>query len=656
MADPSNQQLSKARDASTEPPSSISKLVPVPGNDIQKPQPDQANDQPFGDGRDAWTTPGPRALGDAFISNGSPPSTGIQLLDLPVEILGLIIAEVINVSPISLGWFGYSILPRTIKPSFALAPHENVVDGDRFMPWYTNLEQGSGGLPANGLAVLRACNKLYELGLRALYGMHEFTTYSAEAFRCLFTKHIGPTKLGFIQKLTLGLPHAVKTKPSMYLGRYMRMVENMTGLQKLTVTTTTRGLPRTHVPCSHWVEVNRGLLHLASWTTLRSPRLKYAVWEESGTVLNNRIEQRWSDGRLSVVIGTKRPRNLRQMANPLAAMERNSRLWDERAALRETLHANYLAIWNYEEQMVDYLACQVHLELLSITPFVIVEDEWDDYDDMIEEMQLPSLPIYPQLLQITAAELDIFHREPETIESPSGLLLNSWKIRRVGFEKLGQEEHCRPYEYQLPPSASGSESVTPALETMSGNVLAEELYLHNKNEFSNMANVPETFSVERLFDLAGNKQQRNVKTELYNKDGPPIVPYVEEEQLEEEDFYLTDMFELVWPFTEAADPAGAPDLADDQPSRPALSTRHEVEEQASTARLPDVTINDLHPRFRLWVTPDNAKQDAIRSNNHRQQAFPELHEYDSDWESQASDEWDEDREFNTRQPQFDPFQ
>jgi hypothetical protein len=68
--------------------------------------------------------------------------------------------------------------------------------------------------------------------------------------------------------------------------------------------------------------------------------------------------------------------------------------------------------------------------------------------------------------------------EPETVKAANGLLLDSWKIRRTGWEKLSTHDACWPYAYQLPPTASSSEKNTPSWDAITNKEFCEERLFH----------------------------------------------------------------------------------------------------------------------------------------------------------------------------------
>jgi hypothetical protein len=60
-----------------------------------------------------------------------------------------------------------------------------------------------------------------------------------------------------------------------------------------------------------------------------------------------------------------------------------------------------------------------------------------------------------------------------------GIILDTYKIRRMGWKALGTKQTCRPYLYQLPPDAKFSEANKPAKITH-GKIICEELFFHKK--------------------------------------------------------------------------------------------------------------------------------------------------------------------------------
>jgi hypothetical protein len=129
------------------------------------------------------------------------------------------------------------------EPKYPLAARDDVIDGDRYMPRYTRLQRNDHmGILRGGLALISLHPTLHEVGFKALYSRYVFQSSSAESFRVLFAKHIGHGNLAQIRTLVFGLPHAVKTMPSKYLGRYLRMLQKgMPELESFTITTSTGG-------------------------------------------------------------------------------------------------------------------------------------------------------------------------------------------------------------------------------------------------------------------------------------------------------------------------------------------------------------------------------------------------------------------------------
>ena len=250
-----------------------------------------------------------------------------RLFDLPEEIQRQILALVLTVQVKEARQDGLGGEETVLVLPHAEPRYERdagVFEGDRRMPRYSGLMQHWQhlGVPRERLAVLTVSRHFYEHGSAALYGLYHFRTYCSEAFRVLFTKHIGAANTANIKSLTMGLPHALKTMPSKYLGRYLYLLSvGMPKLNQLKVTTKFGRwyYPTTYQPAHPWVECHRGMLWFASWVTLRHEGLKFAVWDERNTVWGNKIEADkaiWFDNRiveLCVTITRYKPKGLESM-------------------------------------------------------------------------------------------------------------------------------------------------------------------------------------------------------------------------------------------------------------------------------------------------------------------------------------------------------
>ena len=277
------------------------------------------------------------------------------------------------------------------------------------MPWYNALASDYPhlGLPEGTLNLLYVCSQLYEIGPSTFYGMYGFRTVSAESFRLLFTKHIGPSNLKSIRQLAIGLPHGVKTMPSKFIGRYTRMLDvQMPQLQEFTITAKFGRWyhPVTLNPFNTWIENHRGMLWFAAWVSRSHPLLKFAVWNEMSTVFRNRLDDStWDhfdnrpDVEITLTISATRPKGLQKLSNPRIA---------------GTLNAELDSLYGAPEPD---------------------EDGYHYIDAFDSETGLPI--------------------RPHSVVSATNLLLDTYKIRRTGFVSLSTREACRPYAYQLPINA-----------------------------------------------------------------------------------------------------------------------------------------------------------------------------------------------------------
>ena len=246
-------------------------------------------------------TPGtPASSFSAELPNPQRQNTPLTLLNLPSELLEriciLVLAHYID-DPDSYdaetGIWERQLL-RVANPRYNLADRTKYVDDDYHMPIYTSLsDEQHLGLPRGTLSILQVCIKLHQISYRAFYGLYQFQSYSAESFRLLFTKHIGPSNLKAIRKFSMGLPYGIKTMPSKYISRYTRMLDTeMPQLAEFRVTSKFGRwfTPKTLQPGDTWVENHRGLLWFAAWITRSHPLLKCAVWDEKNTIHDNKLD------------------------------------------------------------------------------------------------------------------------------------------------------------------------------------------------------------------------------------------------------------------------------------------------------------------------------------------------------------------------------
>jgi hypothetical protein len=102
------------------------------------------------------------------------------------------------------------------------------------------------------------------------------------------------------------------------------------------------------------------------------------------------------------------------------------------------------------------------------------------------------------------------------------LLLDSYRIRRKGFLGLSNLNSCRPYQYQLDPSAQHSEVSRPAESEMSEKVLIEETLLHNKTPQATLVQLGRAGYTVNVLELRAEMMERtNIEKEMLMKRGPP---------------------------------------------------------------------------------------------------------------------------------------
>ena len=244
---------------------------------------------------------------DDLILTVPPPGRLNSLLDLPEDILrkiyAYVLVEYVESDPPQL---------KVAAPRYMLGTHDQNIDGDHHMPYYTNLSPHARhlGLKRSTISLLLVSTQVYDEAAPILYGSYQFRSTSAESSRVGFTKHIGVVNTKAIRRLCLGLPHALKTMPSRSLGLYLHMLEDqMPELQEFKITTLFDRwrYAVTQEPRNVWIENHRGLLWTAAWATRNHKLLKYAVWNEWDTVSDGKIgdeiylKPRWDD-RPSVVI------------------------------------------------------------------------------------------------------------------------------------------------------------------------------------------------------------------------------------------------------------------------------------------------------------------------------------------------------------------
>ena len=421
-------------------------------------------------------------------SASSPALDAPNFVDLPPEVLKLIFKHAFSSyvgDPDSYDEQSGKVMAWKLSvasPRYTLGDRSKNLEDDYRMPWYDSLTRGYPhlGLPHNTLALLRVCNKLYEIGAPVFYGLYTFQTTSAESFRLLFTKHIGPTNLGAIRKLVIGLPHGVKTMPSKYIGRYTRMLDcQMPQLQEFKITTKFGRWysPVTLDPTNTWIENHRGMLWFAAWVTRSHPLLKCAAWDEKNTVYANTLDdERWAqfDNRppveLSITLYSVKPENVHVMKKPQEIEARNAGL--------EAL---------YGEPKPDDLG---HLF----------------FEEIDHKSGLPY--------------------EVQTVPPATQILLDSWKIRRKGFVGLSTRETCRPYAYQLATTATDSEVHRPLESEMADQVLLEEMLLHNKIPQTTIAKLSGAkLSIHMLRLRAKVLENKKIEEEMFMKRGePPTEP------------------------------------------------------------------------------------------------------------------------------------
>ena len=133
------------------------------------------------------------------------------------------------------------------------------------------------------------------------------------------------------------------------------------------------------------------------------------------------------------------------------------------------------------------------------------------------------------------------------------MLLDTWKIRRVGWFGLLNYTACRPYPYQLDPQASSSEVNKPHILDMTQVEQYEELYFHNgspelvvayepgvkktKEPQHPCIGVPKSIaSIFSLLQLRARVQMDiNERRELAEKNQPPPPPADDDDEDDNDD-------------------------------------------------------------------------------------------------------------------------
>lgn len=424
------------------------------------------------------------AADDDISSIESSSTEAFPLLDLPSEILTKIFKEVLTtyVEETTRDEFGESA--TTLVLPFAEPKYDLTIgsfEGDRRMPKYgTRTSYWKHlGLPVQTLAILTVSHKTYAHACPIIYETYHFRTYSAESFRVLFTKEIGPANTRNIKSLTMGLPHALKSMPSKYLGRYLRMLA--LGMPKLNILKCTTKFGRwfyslTRDASSTWIESHRGLLWYAAWVTLRHRILKFAVWDEHNTVTDNKIDTdraEYYDHRmveLSITITFTRPEGLQTLEDAKLLETEN-----------EQLGHGYVPVDSTESmEAVD-----------------------DEAADQVNESYLAT----------------VLHPDAKLVVPATGLLLDSAKIRRTGFFGLVTREACRPYPYQLPSNARDSETHAIGGEYEDP---PEACFLNNKNpELMFDGQRLKNEDVNMVYLHASALEKSNIDQEMLAKNGPP---------------------------------------------------------------------------------------------------------------------------------------
>ena len=251
-----------------------------------------------------------------------------QISDLPTEVLKKILVYVLaeyktgNKEDEEEGL-------KVVSPVYNIdADRSNCIGGDRNMPVYTTLKDRSlFHLPQHTLSTFLLSKEWYIAGSAALYSLYKFQSFSAESFRCLFTKLIGQANLGCIRRLTLGLPYCLVTMPSKYLKTYRYLLRvQMPQLRELVFTTTLDRWRYPYlkgIPSTSWQEKHRAMLFAPAWIVPDHPWLKFVVWDEENTVVDGKLDDEryeWFDQRetvrLTVTMAARRPGGLQYTGSP----------------------------------------------------------------------------------------------------------------------------------------------------------------------------------------------------------------------------------------------------------------------------------------------------------------------------------------------------
>jgi hypothetical protein len=177
----------------------------------------------------------------------------------------------------------------------------------------------------------------------------------------------------------------------------------------------------------------------------------------------------------------------------------------------------------YAADMHEYMN-QRKLHALSLLPF---------FDDGISG-EVPELPLLPEpknpgKFEPTAEERAALAAQFDPVQSPTGLLLDSWEVRRIGWQGPATRATCRPCSYQLPITATSLEAKALGLVSLPEYIVVEELGAHkaevSPEEIDTMGLNPSAMLLN-LRTRALN--HANKAQELLDKDGPPPQSGVED--------------------------------------------------------------------------------------------------------------------------------
>ena len=268
------------------------------------------------------------------------------------------------------------------------------------------------------------------------------------------------------------------------------------------------------------------MLWFAAWITLRHPSLKFAVWHEEGTILENTVIalSRWG-GTLQVQLSSKKPSNLCYYPDPQETIDQNEDLRDRKETLQEYLDANdqieernadVLEEWQCY-QLVTLLDEVAHYNVLDDLNFRSPDPYWDNDGDL----RILSAPLLEPLNTLLDQEQIILDTPLGLLTPPSGILLDSFRIRHTGFAGLADPDYYRPYHYQLPPNARDSEAeVPPALLNVTNEVLRDELFAFNSQRWQILEQIINAGSLLRsLCTQAATAEHLNIAREFFAKDG-----------------------------------------------------------------------------------------------------------------------------------------